>query len=124
MSYSTKLEEQIDAAARRWKDLDKKRMFGGVGYLIRGNMAFGIWKDLLIVRMDKDAAARSLALRNVRPFDITGRPMAGWVMVAEAGWKSAARLAKWLGIGKAFADSLPDKTAKKKKTKTLKDYKQ
>jgi len=123
MPYSTRLEEKIETAAGRWQNLTKKKMFGGVCYLIRGNMAFGIWKDFLIVRMDKEQSAKSLTDRNVLPFDITGRPMAGWVMVREAGWKSAAGLAKWIGIGKEFAAGLPEKTAKKvSKKKTLREY--
>jgi TfoX/Sxy family transcriptional regulator of competence genes len=124
MSYNIELEKKIDAAARRWKTAEKKKMFGGVGWLLNGNMAFGIWKDLLIVRMDKERGEKSLKQKNVRPFDITGKPMAGWVLVEEAGWKSAAGLAKWLAIGKEFAASLPEKTAGgKKKTKKLREYK-
>src|SRR5512137_2361750 len=124
MSYNTRLEEKIDNAAARWKDMQKKKMFGGVCWLLRGNMCFGIWKDFLIVRMDKGLAETVLRGKNVRPFDITGRPMAGWVLVEEAGWRSAEGLAKWLGTGKAFALSLPEKQGKKKakKTKTLKEY--
>ena len=125
VSYNAKLEEKIDSAAARWKDMQKKKMFGGVCYLLRGNMCFGIWKDFLIVRMDKGMAEKTLQGRNVRPFDITGKPMAGWVLVEEAGWKSAPGLAKWLGIGKKFALSLPEKTGKKKaKKKTLREYRQ
>jgi len=123
MSYSAKLEAMIDVAAKRWKDLEKKKMFGGVCYLLRGNMAFGIWKDFLIVRMDKEQGKKSLSDKNVRPFDITGKPMAGWIMVKEAGWKSAAGLTTWMGIGKEFALSLPDKKTRAKKTKTLREYK-
>jgi len=124
MAYNTRLEEKLDKSVVRWQKVDKKKMFGGVCYLLGGNMAFGIWKDFLIVRMDKGLAEKSLQGKNVRPFDITGRPMAGWVLVEEAGWKSAAGLAKWLGIGKEFALSLPEKKGKikAKKTKTLKEY--
>jgi TfoX/Sxy family transcriptional regulator of competence genes len=122
--YSAKLETAIDSAVKRWKDVDKKKMFGGVCYLLKGNMCFGIYRDSLIVRMDKDLAEKSLAGRNVKPFDITGRPMAGWVMVEEAGWKSAARLSKWITTGKDFALSLPEKTGKAKKKRTLRDYEQ
>lgn len=122
MPYNIKLEEKIDVAVKRWKDVDKKKMFGGVCYLTNGNMCFGIWKDSLIVRMDKDLAGKSLKGRNVKPFDITGRSMAGWVMVEEAGWRSAAGLAKWIGIGKEFALSLPEKQEKKGKKKMLKEY--
>lgn len=122
--YNTKLEEKIDIAAKRWQNMEKKKMFGGVCYLLKGNMAFGIWKDSLIVRMDKEQGEKSLKDRNVKPFDITGKPMRGWVMVQEAGWKAEASLANWIGTGKAFALSLPEKKGKaKKKTKTLKEYK-
>ena len=124
MAYNSRLEEKIDVASKRWTNVQKKKMFGGACYLLKGNMAFGIWKDFLIVRMDKDQAEKILRGRNDRPFDITGRPMAGWVLVEEAGWKNAASLAKWTAIGKKFALSLPEKTgkAKAKKTKTLMGY--
>jgi TfoX/Sxy family transcriptional regulator of competence genes len=122
MAYNTKLEGKIDSAVKRWKDLDKKKMFGGVCWLLRGNMCFGILKDFLIVRMEKDLAKKSLNTRNVKPFDITGKTMAGWVMVEEAEWKNAAGLAKWMKLGKVFALSLPEKKAKTK-TKTLREYK-
>ncbi|HUJ18567.1 MAG TPA: TfoX/Sxy family protein [Nitrospirota bacterium] len=122
MPYNTKLEEKIYAATQRWKDLGKKKMFGGICYLLRGNMCFGIWKDFLIVRMDREQAEKSLKLKNVRPFDITGSAMAGWVTVEEAGWRSAARLEKWLAIGKEFARTLPEKKSKTPKNKTLKEY--
>jgi len=122
MPYNIKLEELVDAAVKR-QGVEKKRMFGGVCYLIKGNMCFGIYKDFLIVRMDKDLGALSLKDRNVRPFDITGKPMAGWVMVREAGWKGGTGLSKWLEIGKRFALSLPEKKGKARKTKTLSEYK-
>ena len=126
MAYNQKLEEMIDTASCRWKHVEKKKMFGGVGYLLKGNMAFGILEDFLIVRMEKDLASTSLQARNIKPFDVTGKPLSGWIMVEEAGWKAQASLAKWLEKGKQFALSLPEKKkevkAKKKKTKTLKEY--
>jgi hypothetical protein len=122
MAYNIKLEEKIDAAIKRWKNSEKKKMFGGICYLLKGNMAFGIWKDFLIVRMDKEEGNKSLTVRNVQPFDITGKPMAGWIMVKEEGWKNRDGLEKWIGIGKDFALSLPEKKGKGKKTKTLREY--
>ena len=126
MAYSTRLEEKIDAAAKRWKSVEKKKMFGDVCWLLKGNMAFGIWKDFLIVRMDREQGEKSLKNVNVRPFDITGRPMAGWIMVSEAGWRSTAGLAKWIKTGKDHALSLPEKVGKKKakKTGTLREFRQ
>jgi TfoX/Sxy family transcriptional regulator of competence genes len=123
MPYNTKLEEKIDVAAKRWQSMEKKKMFGGVCYLLKGNMAFGIHKDFLIVRMDKEQGEQSLKNANVQPFDITGKPMAGWVMVRETGWKSQTGLAKWMEIGRQYALSLPEKKGKAKKTKTLREYK-
>ncbi len=125
MSYNTKLEEKIDAAVNRWQNVEKKKLFGGVCYLLKGNMAFGIHQDFLIVRMDKELGRQSLKDAHVQPFAITGKPMAGWVMVKESGWKSPATLREWIDVGKQFALSLPEKKgkAKTKKTKTLKEYK-
>jgi TfoX/Sxy family transcriptional regulator of competence genes len=123
MSYNTKLEEKINAIAKRWQNVEKKMMFGGVCYLLKGNMAFGIYKDFLIVRMDKEQGEKSLTDRNVRPFDITGKAMAGWVMVSEVGWSKQKALEKWIDVGKQYARSLPEKKGKAKKTKTLREYK-
>ena len=88
-------------------------------------MAFGIHKDFLIVRMDKEQGEQRLKNANVKPFDLTGKPMAGWIMLKEAGWKSRTGLAKWMEIGKQYALSLPEKKGKvkAKKTKTLREYK-
>lgn len=123
-AYNIELEELIDGRSKGWADIQKKKMFGGVCWLLKGNMAFGIWQDSLIVRMGRDAAAMSLQGKHVRPFDITGKPMAGWVLVEAAGWKSPAGLEKWLAAGKAFALSLPQKQgkAKARKKKTLREY--
>ncbi len=121
--YNLKLEALIDARTGRWQGLGKKKLFGGICYLLKGNMAFGIWKDFLIVRMDKEQAEESLGKADVRPFDITGKPMAGWVMVVEKGWKKPAALEQWLGIGKKFAMTLPAKETKTRKKKTLREYK-
>jgi len=122
MSYNATLETKIDAASTRWKNVEKKKMFGGVCYLFRGNMAFGIWKDFLIVRMARESGEQALRGPNVKPFDITGKTMTGWIMVNEAGWKRRPGLEKWLGIGKEYALSLPEKTSKARTTKTLREY--
>ncbi len=123
MPFNAKLENMIDSAVKRWKDMEKRKMFGGVGYLLKGNMAFGIYKDFLIVRVDQELAEKSLKGKNVKPFDITGRPMSGWIMVNEAGWTGKAALVKWIDAGKRFALSLPEKKKKARKTKTLREYK-
>ncbi len=85
-------------------------------------MAFGIHKDFLIVRVGKEQGERSLRDRNVEPFNITGKPMSGWLMVKETGWRGQAALEKWIAAGKQFALSLPEKKKKARATKTLREY--
>jgi TfoX/Sxy family transcriptional regulator of competence genes len=108
MPYSEKIEKRIDKATASWRALEKKKMFGGICYLTAGNMCFGIYKDFLIVRLGEGAAAHE-GKKHVRPFDITGRPMKGWLMVAEEGLRGEKTLGKWLRSGREFAESLPPK---------------
>ena len=114
MPYNIKLAEQIEAALLKWNDIEKKKMFGGLCYLIKGNMCFGVYKDYLIVRMDAELAEEKLKRRNVRVFDITGRPMKGWVMVRKSLLNSSRELNEWLAIGRSFALTLPPKPSHKK----------
>jgi len=109
MAYDKAIEERIDPLIGAWPNIEKKKMFGGICYLTAGNICFGIWKDYLIVRMEAETAAEKLRLPHVKPFDITGRPMKGWVMVAEEGWRSEQGLRNWLALGRDFARSLPAK---------------
>ncbi len=109
MGYSKRLEQRVDTIVEGGR-LKKKAMFGGMAYLRDGNMCFGIYQDFLIVRLgDAEAAAPYLALEDVRPLDITGRPMKGWVMVAPAGCRGQTKLREWLSLGDRFARSLPPK---------------
>jgi hypothetical protein len=114
MPYSAVLEDHIEDILPQWDGLKKKKMFGGICYLVNGNMAFGVWKDYLIVRMGPELAAEKLDDEYVREFDITGKPMKGWVMVEEGSWNKVDELAGWLDIGKSFASSLPKKQPKRK----------
>ena len=84
-------------------------MFGGVCHLISGNMFCGVYKDYLILRLGDEKAGEALRKSSVRPFDITGRPMKGWVMVAGEGFKKDDDLRGWLNQAKKFAKTLPPK---------------
>ena len=84
MSYSTTLEDKIEDIVHQWDSLEKKKMFGGICYLINGNMCFGVWKDYPIVRMGSDLAAEKLKHDHVRQFDITGKPMKDWLHEARS----------------------------------------
>ena len=107
MSYSEKLDQRLSPVMAEWGS-ERKKMFGGICYLINGNMMAGIYKDYLILRLGPEQAEQALSQTHVRPFDITGRPMKGWVMVAEKGMRGQ-RLASWLGKARTFAEGLPPK---------------
>lgn len=109
MAHDPHLEARIDLLSAHWPGFAKKRMFGGMGWLVRGNMAFGIWKDSLVVRCGTQAYAAALARPHVAEFDVTGRPMAGWVLVAPDGLDDDPALLDWLVAGRDFAAALPDK---------------
>ncbi len=109
MAFSQHLLEQIHTLLPQLPPLIEKRMFGGVCFLLEGNMAFGIVKDFLIVRVGPDLYQSCLELPDVRVFDITGRAMTGWVMVGPAAFHQESALNDWLQKGLKFAATLPAK---------------
>ncbi len=109
MPYDAALEARIDHLSLHWPGFVKKSMFGGKGYLLLGHMAFGIWHDKLIVRCGSGQYADCLEQPGARVFDITGKAMDGWVMVAPEGFATATTLLVWLERGRDFAAGLPPK---------------
>ena len=109
MPYNEELDERIKKVIARWKNTTSKKMFGGVCHLINGNMFCGVHKDSLILRLGEEIAIEAMTATHVRPFDITGKPMKGWVMVAGEGYKSKEDLRTWLEKAKKFARTLPAK---------------
>jgi len=109
MAYDEGLTQRIEEILGDRPDLVAKKMFGGVGFLLRGNMACGVNKDHLVVRVGPDHYETVLAQPHVREFDITGRPMTGWVLVEPAGYESDEDLGNWVQQGLDFALSLPPK---------------
>jgi len=90
-------------------DLNEKNMFGGVSFMVHGNMACGVHKDELIIRVGPEAYLDTLNRPGARPFDLTGRPMSGWVSVRPAGFETDHSLREWIELGLAFAKTLPAK---------------
>lgn len=109
MSYSRQLADRVRQTLGKQRGLVEKRMFGGVGFLLRGNMLVGVWEQSLIARLGPDAAAQALREPNVREFDVTGRPMRGWVMIDPDGLERDAELAAWLARAQEFVETLPAK---------------
>jgi TfoX/Sxy family transcriptional regulator of competence genes len=108
MAYDLKLAERIRS---EWDGLPcvEKKMFGGLGFLLNGNMACGVNKDNLIVRVDPEKHATLLKKPHAKPFDLTGRPMKGWLVVGADGVKTEKQLSTWVKEGVEFALTLPPK---------------
>jgi TfoX/Sxy family transcriptional regulator of competence genes len=106
MPYS----EELDAKLARLlpRGAARRKMFGGTCYTLRGNMVCGVYKDFLILRLGEKQAAEALKRPEVRPLDITGKPMKGWVMIAAAALTDETT-APWLEKARTFAKSLPAK---------------
>jgi TfoX N-terminal domain len=109
MAYDEKFAARIRKALGPRKGLVAKQMFGGIAFLLNGNMCVGIHKDELIVRLDPDETDAALAKPHTRVFDLTGRPMKGWILVAPKGIATDAQLAKWIAIAATYAGALPAK---------------
>lgn len=109
MAYDVKFAARIRALVPPQQTIVEQTMFGGVGWMVNGNMAVGIWKESLVVRVGPDAYAACLNEPHVAEFDITGRPMRGWILVAPEAVASKKSLQRWLDLGLSFAASLPAK---------------
>ena len=109
MPYNEDIARKLERYLKNRKGFISKKMFGGMGWLIQGNMSFGVYKDYLILRMEEGACAEALSHPHTKVFDITGKAMKGWVMVEKAGTDDAALLKRWLDASVRFARSLPAK---------------
>ncbi len=109
MAYDEEVASRVRQVLGELAGLEEKKMFGGLGYLLMGNMACGVNKDDLIIRVGPDEYEKYVALPHARPFDFTGRPMKGWLMIAPAGYKAEEDLVAWIKRGVDFALTLPPK---------------
>jgi hypothetical protein len=109
MAYSEPLAQRMRQSLALRKNIEEKKMFGGVGFLLNGNMLVGVWKESMIVRLGPEAGAKALSERHVKEFDITGRPMKGWVLVAPEGLKDDHQLNAWIQRAVSFVETLPAK---------------
>lgn len=109
MAYDEMLAERIRTMVARRKGITEKKMFGGLCFLASGNMAFGIVKEELMVRVGPDAYEGALARPHARVMDFTKRPLKGMVYVGTKGFQTDEDLKAWLDRGLKFARSLPAK---------------
>src|SRR5262245_44436033 len=102
MAYNLKLAERIRSELHGVPFVEKK-MFGGIGFLLNGNMACGVNKDSLILRIDPEKQNALLKKTYAKPFDLTGKPMKGWMLVEADGVKTDKQLSAWVKEGVEFA---------------------
>ena len=109
MAYNEKLAQRARKILAAHPGVIEKKMFGGLAFIIRGNMFCGVLNEDLIVRTGPEGYEGALAEPHVRPMDITGRPIKSMVFVGPKGYRSDEGLNKWIQRGLEFALSLPPK---------------
>jgi hypothetical protein len=109
MPYDEELAERIRALFRDRHDIVEKKLFGGLGFLLSGNLCVAVWKECLMARVGTSDYAAALEEPHAREFDVTGRPMRGWVMVEPEGLETPEQLGEWVGWSLRFVEGLPRK---------------
>jgi TfoX/Sxy family transcriptional regulator of competence genes len=104
MAYDDALAARVREALSGRDGFSERKMFGGIGFMLNGNLAVGVHGDELIVRVAPERTDEALAKPHTRVFDMTGRPMKGWLLVGPA-----ADLDPWIAEGADYASSLPPK---------------
>lgn len=109
MHSDPKLIARVEAATQGWRGLAPKKMFGGMAWLLHGNMCVGIWHESLVLRCDPQDWPAHLKKKHVREMDITGKSMKGWLLVDAPAIRSPAALEGWLETARNFVATLPRK---------------
>jgi TfoX/Sxy family transcriptional regulator of competence genes len=109
MAYDEELAGRVRSAVSGDLSIRELSMFGGLCYLVDGNMCFGVVDERLMVRVGAEAHAAALLEPHVAEMDLSGRSMRGFVLVSPGGLETEEELAAWLKRGADFAGSLPPK---------------
>jgi len=109
MVHNEKMDAKLEELTSNWKNITKKKMFGGTGYLMNGKMVAGIYKDYYILRLGEQNGKKALNNAKFRLLDITGRPMKGWIMARQDAFENDDDLISWVKKAKEFVDTLPRK---------------
>ena len=109
MAYDDVLVDRIRELLSARAEVSERKMFGGIAFMVSGNMACGVLGEDLIVRLGEEEPEKALSEEGVRPFDFTGKPMRNIVYVSPERTSDDAGLAEWVEMGADFAASLPPK---------------
>jgi hypothetical protein len=109
MAYDEGLAERIRETLAETGGVEEKKMFGGLAFMVRGNMCCGVSGGDLMVRVGPENYEAALSLPHGREMDFTGRPLKGMVFVGVEGLESDEDLQSWVNLGKEFVRTLPPK---------------
>jgi TfoX/Sxy family transcriptional regulator of competence genes len=109
MAFNESLAARIRQVLARRRNVTEQKMFGGLGFLLNGNLLVGVWKDSLIVRIGDEQGEAALKEPHVKMFDITGKPMRNWVLVEPEGITDDEHLKGWIERALKFVGKLPAK---------------
>ena len=110
MAYDEEFADRVRDALSGRDGLTERKMFGGIGFMIGGNMACGVTStDELMVRVPPEDHDAALKEKHVREFEMSGKKMGGWLIVAREGTESAEDLAGWVDVGADHAASMSPK---------------
>lgn len=110
MALDEEFADRVRDALSMRESLTERKMFGGIAFMVGGNMACGVTSSgELMVRVGKEDNEAALAEKHVREFDMTGKKMGGWLVVAREGVEADEDLAGWVDAGADYAASLPAK---------------
>ncbi len=112
MAFDENLAQRFREILSKTKGITERKMFGGICFMVNGNMIGGVLKEDLIVKVGKENHNKAIADKNARSFNFTGKPMVGILYVAPEGVKTKAALSKWVAMGLTHAQSLPKKRKK------------
>ena len=109
MPFDEPLAERIQALLGKRRGVTEKRMFGGLAFMLDGNMCCGVMKDRIMLRLGPEGVQAALTKPHTKPMDFTGKPMKSMVYVLPEGYESDADLADWVETAVRFAKTLPAK---------------
>lgn len=109
MAYDEVLAERVRDTIGERVGLTTRKMFGGIAYMVNGNMACGVLDEVVVVRLGNEGAEEALKEPYMTPMDFTGKPMKSMVYLHAEGYEDDAVLERWVGEGVAFAEGLPAK---------------
>jgi hypothetical protein len=109
MAFDPGLAARLETLLSGHPGYESKKMFGGIGWMLNGNMCVAIYKDWLIARVGADTEKQLRSNSHTKPFDITGRPMKGWVMIGLEGIDADVDLERHVQLAEGFVKTLPKK---------------